>query len=212
MTSLETIHGTLVRRISRVDRYLLEDASKSKFEAILHRSAAVSHLWQAWALHNRDFLTGCLAGNLLVDGTPLVSPISGLSEEEQLYCAQQYSEGNVPKAGGKIKSHLSEPNWGDISKVIEICSRANFELSQYFSSCFGLGVRLRDLQLCRNTCAHISKGQLIDFNRSRVRYNNNSFLHPSDMLNWVDPSTGQSVWASWTGEMITISELILNCK
>lgn len=212
MISIESIHGTLVRRVSRIDQYLTAIPPRPRFQASLHKSAAVSYLWQAWVIHNREMLTACLSGRLVVAGTSLATNYNGMAEDELLYLAQQYAEGNQPKPGGRIKSHLSEPNWGDISKAVGICSGASFECSNYFSNCFSLGVRLRDLQLCRNTCAHISKGQLADFNKSRVRYNNNTYLHPSDMINWIDPGTQQPVWNSWTGEMLTISELLVGCK
>ncbi len=208
MVSIDFLYHTLTRRIARVERYLADDKSKSKFDLALHRSAAISHLWQSWVLHCRALLTSYISGKLVVAGGSLSSPIVGLSEDELLYCAQQYAEGNVPKVGGRIKSHLSEPNWGDISKAVNICAGNSFECSAYVASCYALGVRLRDLQLCRNTCAHLSRGQLKDFNSSRVRYSSNSYLHPSDMMGWIDPHTLQPVWHSWIGEMLTITELI----
>jgi hypothetical protein len=212
MVSIEVLHRTLSRRIARVQRYLNEDASKYKFDASMHKSAAISHLWQSWVIHNRTLLTAYISGNLIVAGGVLSSPIHGLSEDERLYCAQQWAEGNQPKAGVKIKNHLGEPNWGDISKAVSICAGASFECSRHVASCFALGVRIRDLQLCRNTCAHMSRGQLREFNSSRVRYGSNSYLHPSDMMGWIDPLTKQPLWNSWVGEMLTITELIGSSK
>ena len=183
---------------------------QSRVERVFQQSSAISHLWQAWVLHNRTIIISCLSGNLVIKGKALSSPLHHLSEMELLHHAQQYSEGNTPKAGRSIKSHLSEPNWGDMDKVLGICSGANFENSNYIAACFGLAVRVKDLQLCRNTCAHLTKSQIVDFNNSRVRYSENYFMHPSDMMNWVDPDTSQKLWDSWCGEMKTITDLLLN--
>lgn len=210
MISIEVIASALERRIHRISLYMEQARPQNRFERVLHQSSAISHLWQAWVLHNRTIVVSCLAGNLAIKGKVLSSPLHHLSESELLYHAQQYSEGKQPKAGKTIKSHLSEPNWGDRDKILNICSGAGFEDSSYITACFGLAERITDLQLCRNTCAHLTKSQIFEFNSSRVRYSENYFMHPSDMMNWVDPDTSQKLWDSWCGEMKTIAELLVN--
>jgi hypothetical protein len=208
MISIELISGALERRILWVNLHVERVKPQSRLERVFQQSSAISHLWQAWVLHNRTVIVSCLAGKLAVKGKVLSSPLQHLSEMELLYHAQQYSEGKTPKPGKSIKSHLSEPNWGDMDKILNICSGAGFANSSYISACFGLAVRIKDLQLCRNTCAHLTKSQIADFNTSRVRYNENFFMHPSDMMNWVDPETDQKLWDSWCGEMETITDLL----
>lgn len=210
MISIELIADTLERRIHRINLYVKQARPQNRFERVLNQSSAISHLWQAWVLHNRTVVVCCLAGTLEVKGKVLSSPLHHLSEPELLYYAQQYSEGNEPKVGKSIKSHLSEPNWGDRDKILNICSEAGFDESSYITACFGLAARVKDLQLCRNTCAHLTKSQIFDFNKSRVRYSENYFMHPSDMMNWVDPDTSQKLWDSWCGEMKTITDLLAN--
>lgn len=211
MTSFDFISQTLQRRVKRISKFIEEGAPRSTYERTLHQSSAVCHLWQVWVAHNRDILCSCLRGSLHVNGRTLASPISNLSESERLYYAQQLADGSNPKTIRAIKSHLSEPNWGDVSKVLNICSRIAFDGSSHIMNCFGLANRISDLQLCRNTCSHLTRDQIVDFSRSRVRYRNNSFLHPSDMLRWIDPDTDQALWDSWCGEMLTINELIASC-
>jgi hypothetical protein len=211
MRAIEALNEALRRRIDRVSAFSISYSTASRYDRFLIQASAVSHLWQAWVLYNQSIFHSCLAGQLLVNGRCLTSSLAGLSPDERMYCAQQYSEGNTPKPGKSIKSHLSEPNWGDVDKLLGICQVGVFEQSGYMMGCYGLSSRIKDLQLCRNTCAHLSSGQIFDFNKSRVRYSSNSFLHPSDMMNWIDPDTGSRVWDSWCGEMLTISELIEGC-
>jgi hypothetical protein len=208
MISIDVLNRKLIRRVTLLDRYITGVSNRDRHERFAHQSFVINHLWQTWVDYNRSTLTSCLSGKLLVNGNLLKSPISNYHADEQLYLAQQYADGITPKKPRKIKSHLAEPNWGDIDKICNLCSNAQFDHAHYISNCYGLAIRLKDLQLCRNTCAHLSINQIKDFNRSRVRYKDNGYMHPSDMLNWIDPETGVKVWDSWCGEMQSISELI----
>src|SRR3546814_20235510 len=70
---------------------------------------------------------------------------------------------------------------------------------------FGGGFAIKDLQLCRNASAHLTKDLLRDVNAAKVRYSETRAAHPSDLMFWVDPATKDFLWKSWLDEILLIA-------
>jgi hypothetical protein len=65
---------------------------------------------------------------------------------------------------------------------------------------------ISDLQKCRNACAHLNLESLALVTNVRVRYDDTSLRHPSEMMFWSDPDTKDFAWKSWIDEMMLIAD------
>src|SRR3546814_8226481 len=66
-------------------------------------------------------------------------------------------------------SHL-EPTWGDLTKANLIVTGIESTNQVQLLTAFGGGFAIKDLQLCRNASAHLTKDLLRDVNAAKVRY------------------------------------------
>jgi hypothetical protein len=125
---------------------------------------------------------------------------------EIAYVAKMLSEGCQIKKIKTLKGQHQEPTWGDLDKVNRIAVGLNSTNQPQLLTAFGTGLTIKDLQLCRNASAHIHKDMLLQINSAKVRYSETKFLHPSDLIYWVDPKTKSFLWKTWVDEMLLVSQ------
>lgn len=137
----------------------------------------------------------------------MTSPYVGRTEMEICYVARQLafklSVSTIKSLGG---SHL-EPTWGDLTKLNLIVGGIACSNQAQLLSAFGAALALQDLQLCRNASAHLNKGSIADVSAVRVKYQDTRFVHPSDVVFWVDPQTKDYLWKTWIDEIGVVSQL-----
>ena len=115
---------------------------------------------------------------------------------------------NIGRVKAISSNHL-EPTWGDARKLNLIANGLGTSNSSDLVSAFSACSLLKDLQLCRNASAHISRDLLASISAAKVRYSNTSFMHPSDLILWIDPASQSYLWKCWIYEMKLIAQLAI---
>lgn len=186
---------------SAFDRSLANRNSSRRSDRSFLQEGLVSTLWQAWGLAVRSLILASVKGAATNGGAATTSPYAALMDSELLYIASKTAKGQTvgtirPLAG----SHL-EPTWGDLNKVALIANGYNLSNGGTLATALASPSSLTDLQICRNACAHLNPDRIRDIQGARIRYSNSSFMHPSDMMFWVDPTSRDFLWRTWTDEM-----------
>jgi hypothetical protein len=161
----------------------------------------VSELWQTWASFSRSVIIWSLKGSTSGSGVRVTSAYSVYSYDEIRYIAMKAARNQPIGVPRPIPGDHAEPNWGDLSKINRMVTALAPSNGQQLLRAFGSAILISDLQKIRNACAHISSERLSEIHSLRVRYSQNSFLHPSDSLFWVDPVSGDFSWNTWLDEM-----------
>jgi hypothetical protein len=212
-TSLNDVRQRLATRLSIInggfDRLLLARSGGFRVDRFALQEGLISQLWQAWGSFCRQTTIGSAQGSLTASGNLTTSPYSTLSEGELAFVAKMLVNGKKITAGRKSLPIQLEPTWGDTSKLILITSGLSATNSGNLLSAFGSTATLKDLHICRNANAHLTKYQISGIKSAAVRYNSPSFRHPSDMMYWEDPFTRDFLWRSWILEIDTVSSIAI---
>ena len=207
--SLKAIHQKLTARVRTLDgafdRQVVNATAIRMTDRIALQEGLVSSLWQSWNAFCRETLIGSAIGITDSAGIQISSPYIGRSEMEIAFIAKELSKRKHVRNVIPLQGRHLEPTWGDLDKVNLIATGIASSNQHKLLSAFGLGLTLKDLQLCRNASAHINKDKINEVARARVRYSDTKFNHPSDMIFWVDPLTRDFVWKTWVDEMNSIS-------
>lgn len=205
MNSLHFYQIKLERRTETLNSAFLRLSrnrkSLRKFDRFALQEGLISQLWQVWSDFSRSTALSSLKGTISATGVEINSEYSGYSISEirfaTMKAARQQPVGTCRAIGG---DHL-DPTYGDLSKMNKIVSALMPSNSSQLLSAFGSAVLLPDLQTVRNACAHVSPDRINDIRSLQVRYDNTDFMHPSDTIFWVDPTTNDFSWHSWVDEM-----------
>jgi hypothetical protein len=210
LTSLEGIRRKLGARLkvldAAFDRRIVVPSTRRMVDRFALQEGLVSALWQAWCVFCRQTLIGSAAGIVGGSGQQVTSPYAGRAEMEIAYVARELSQGRVANAIRPLQGSHLEPTWGDLKKANLIAAGIASTNQANLVSAFGVGLAVSDLQMCRNASAHLNKDLISNVVAARVRYSDTRFLHPSDMMFWVDPATKDFVWKTWIDEMTIMSE------
>ena len=209
-TSLDAVRQKLCSRVrildSAFDRHVRLYSSKKRIDRFALQEGLVSTLWQSWCAFCRATLIGSATGIISGSGQQITSPYAGHSDMEIAYVAKVLSDGHQVNRIKALKGSHQEPTWGDLNKVNLIASGLNSTNQPQLLSAFGVGLALMDLRLCRNASAHVNKHLIAQINSAKVRYSDTRFVHPSDLIFWVDPTTKDFLWRSWVDEILIISQ------
>jgi len=93
-----------------------------------------------------------------------------------------------------------------LAKLNLILSGISFSNQGQLLSAFGVALALVDLQTCRNASAHLNRETIATVRAARVRYQDTQFVHPSDVIFWIDPHTKDYVWKTWVDEITVVSD------
>lgn len=170
----------------------------------------ISALWQAWNHFSRSTVILSAQGTLTSTGVRTNSQYSHLSESELLYVCRTAANGAQLRAIRPLIGNHLEPTWGDHIKINRIVDAIKPSNEASLLTGFGLRTISLDLQAVRNACAHISPDRVNEIQRMRIRYADTSFLHPSDVLFWTEPSTGLEVWRVWIDELLASAARVTN--
>jgi hypothetical protein len=211
-TSLKVIRSKLVSRLRILnrafDRQLHNAGTSRSADRYALREGLISGLWQTWGSYCRTIIIESARGAIDGGGAAIASPYTANSEMEVAFVARQLAQRSPVGTIRPLAGNHQEPTWGDLAKLNLIVSGLGTSNHNVLLSSFGAALRIRDLQLCRNACAHICADRMADLSGARVRYTSSSLTHPTDFIIWVDPTTSDFVWHSWTTEMETVSALI----
>lgn len=209
-TSLDAIRTRLSTRLQMLDaafiRHLKEPSNKRRIDRSAFQEGLVSALWQSWCAFCRSTLIGSAAGIVSGSGQNVTSPYIGRTELEIAYVAKELSLGHSVKKIKALPGSYAEPVWGDLAKANLIANGINSTNQPQLLTAFGAALAINDLQLCRNASAHWNRELLAKINAARVRYSNTRFVHPSDLIFWIDPVTKDFLWRTWVDEMLTVSQ------
>jgi hypothetical protein len=210
--SLEAVRCRLSSRIQTLDR-VFERYAILKLQKRLDRSAMqeglVSALWQSWCAFCRETMIASASGTTTSLGATVTSPYLGRSEMEIAYVARELAFNRAVRRVVALSGRHLEPTWGDLKKLNLIAAGLHSSNQPQLLSAFGAGIAIGDLQLCRNVSAHLNKGGLSEISAARVRYRDTKFVHPSDVIFWVDPHTNDYLWKTWVDEILILSELAI---
>lgn len=209
--SLDGLRDKLQRRLkvldSGFDRHVLDPVAVRRADKFALQEGYVSALWQAWCSFCRELIIHSAQGARTRSGTTTTSPHSALGEMEIAYVAKRLSNGNPINRITPLAGSHQEHTWGDLSKVNVVATGIGCSNTHSILTGLSACIRVEDLQLCRNASAHISKSTLNQVKAAKVRYLENSFRHPSDMICWVDPSSSDFLWKTWILEIEVAAEL-----
>ncbi len=211
--SLEILSNKLRRRLNVLESALERHSSgprlSKRVDCQAIQEGIISTLWQSWCWFAREVVIASAKGAVTSSGLVTTSIYALNAEPEIIYIAKQLA---WQRPIGQIKPILrgfQEPTWGDLDKLNRIILGVNCTNSKQLASVFGSTKRIKDLQLCRNSSAHINKDNITALSSARVRYLNTKLNHPSDMIFWIDPDTNEYVWKSWIDELEIISLLAI---
>lgn len=209
-TSLDEIRQKLCSRVraldSAFDRHVVHRSTKRRIDRFALQEGLVSALWQSWGAFCRATLVGSASGIQSGSGHLVTSTYAGRSEMEIAYVAKKLAQGQVIGTIKPLKGSHQEPTWGDLKNLNQIASGLNSSNRSQLLTAFGVGIAIKDLQLCRNASAHMNKDLLAEINAAKVRYSDTKFAHPSDLIFWVNPATKDFLWKTWIDEMLLISQ------
>jgi hypothetical protein len=102
------------------------------------------------------------------------------------------------------------PTWGDLDKVNKIVGGINPSNARQLLTGFGAVVLARDLQIVRNACAHVSPDKIREIRALSIRYRVTELAHPSDVIFWIDASTGATALEAWSDELNSAASLAVS--
>lgn len=205
MTSLSYFPLKLDRRLSILDnahrRLSLRRHRIRKIDRFSAQMGLVSTLWQVWNDASRSIILSSVKGAILASGAEVSSEFSGFSTGQIRFAAMKFARNEQVDQLKEIAGDHVEPTWGDLDKASRIVSRFRPTNSSQLLSAFGSMNLVKDLQITRNACAHISIARLQEIYELGVRYDGDKPLHPSDVIYLIDPNTKDFSWYSWTDEI-----------
>ncbi|WP_157950416.1 hypothetical protein [Pannonibacter carbonis] len=204
-TSLEITQKKFHSRVRTLDagfdRHVYSSKLTYRLDKLALQEGYISSLWQVWCKFCRDLLVQSAQGAITKAGNLTTSPYVGRQEMEIAYIAQRLSKGEqIKKIHSLSGSHL-EHTWGDVVKMHLVTSSIGCSNDKVILSALSVCQRIKDLQICRNSSAHINATTLQAIRGTRVRYLDSKFHHPTDMMYWTDPNTRDFLWKSWIDEM-----------
>jgi len=209
-TSLERIRDKFYRRINIVDgafdRHVVNPSLRYRIDRYALQEGLLSNLWQSWNLFCRDILIASAQGANTAAGVLTTSPYAGLTEPEIAFVFQKLSRNQNVGTIKPLSGRHFEPTWGDPVTINRISVGIGASNSSSLTSAFGGLILVSDLQKCRNACAHLNMESLVLVTNARVRYDDTSLRHPSEMMFWSDPSTKDFAWKSWIDEMMLTAD------
>jgi hypothetical protein len=209
MSCLDRIQKKFLRRLSVVDdafeRHLLAPGVSRRVDRFALQEGLISQLWQAWNVFCREVVISSTKGATTRAGIQTTSRFFNCTSEEIAYVAKRCCDG-LPVNQPKPLHSRHEPTWGDLQKLNLIVMGIGASNGNTLASAFGVAFSIKDLQLCRNSCAHLTVDNIREVQASRVRYSDTNFSHPSELIYWTDPATKDFAWRTWVDEMEMISE------
>lgn len=167
----------------------------------------MSALWQSWCHFCKEIVLGSIVDGVTTKGISVTSTYSTYNERELVYIASRFIKG-ASISTIKEAPRYTDLTWGDASKLNSVIT--SFNPTNHATLLSGLSgvILLRDLQKFRNANSHISSFTIGELKGARTKYSNTKFMHPSDTMFWVDPSTKDYLWKSWVEEIKIVSTLM----
>lgn len=215
-TSLSGLYQRLRWRTAVLDaafeRHVSERARKRRIDRFAFQEGLVSALWQSWCTFCRSTVINSALGATSASGQSVSSPHWNRVEMEIAYIARELSQRRTIVAASvqPLSGNQLEPTWGDLAKLNLIISGLNTTNAPQLLSAFGSALSIRDLQVCRNSSAHINSDRIAQVNSAKVRYSDTICQHPSDMIIWTDPLTRDFLWKTWLDEIDLIARSAVN--
>jgi hypothetical protein len=212
--SLSVCRSRLQRRLAlvaaEIDAYYGNRPNLTKLHRWATQEGFLSSLWQLWNAFARELLISSCQGTVTMSGTTVSSLHAARPVGEIAFLAREFSLGNSPKTVKSLSSSRLEPTWGDISKVQKIISGLNPSNAAVLATGFGSASLIRDVQEVRNASAHLTAENRQKIAAMKVRYDKPVWIHPSDAMFWLDPTSKDFAWRAWLDEMELISLAVSN--
>lgn len=203
----------LDKRVKLLNDFFSSDVITSRGKRRIYKNTVcegvISSLWQSWCHFCRSVVIDSTIGTTTSNGHITTSPFSHLNERQLItlslkLCRQEKIPAQIAMANGWV-----DLAWGDAEKINKIIAGIGMSNKEILLSSFGAVNHLKSLQKSRNACSHISSYTIENLKNIRVYYNDNSLMHPADVMFWVVPETGEFLWKAWIEEIDLISSIII---
>lgn len=198
--------GRLRRLESAFGRHVIGPSANRRIDRYALQEGLISSLWQSWSAFCREVVISSARGARTSAGLLTSSQYATCSEMEIAYIAKQLARNQRIGSIRPLPANRFEPTWGDLTLINRIVLGLAPSNIGNLLGAFGTSARIRDLQLCRNACAHLTAEMVRRVLAARVRYNSTSVSHPSTLMLWIDPNTNDFVWISWLDEMRLVAQ------
>lgn len=203
----------LDKRVKMLDEHFHRDVLDRGSRRILHRctigEGIVSSLWQSWCYFCRSIVLSSAAGTMTKGGGVVSSPYAHLNERQLITLSLKFCRGERIPPSIQMANGWVDLAWGDVEKLNLIINGMSTSNKDNLLSSFGAANHLKVLQKSRNACAHICTYTIEQIKNMRVFYNDNFFIHPSEIMFWTDPVSGRFLWKEWINEIDLISSLVI---
>lgn len=196
---------------SALGRASVQRVTERRIDRFARNEGLISALWQLWNEFCRSAIIHSALGTTTASGMRTSSRYARLSRSQLLTVCraaarrEQISRNIRPLRG----SHL-EPTWGDDGKILLIVKFIMPTNHSNLLSGFGIRTTSLDIQTVRNACAHISADRVNDIKGLQTKYSQTRYSHPSDVLFWIEPSTGNELWQVWIDELKASAAAVVN--
>lgn len=199
----------LKRLNANFSKEIISELSKRRSHRSSICEGAISSLWQTWCYFCRKVVLHSAKGTLTINGELTTSPYIHLEERQLITLAIKFSRGEripnvIPLANGWV-----DIAWGDLDKLNKVILGLEMSNQQQLLSSFGSQKHIGSLHKSRNACSHISEFTIQQLKNMRVYYDETFFMHPSDIMFWVEPVSGKYLWNVWLDEMDILSSLVI---
>lgn len=124
------------------------------------------------------------------------------------YEARQAARRDTINPTLRLTSNHQEPVWGDVGKLIDVVSAVAPRNRVALLGAFGVSLRgPKDLQIVRNTCAHLNAENMLDLRKIQIYYVVGRMQHPAEMSWQREKATGGLAFETWLDDLTTIARL-----
>jgi len=163
---LEKIQERFAARLKQLDavfeRHVISPISPYRFDQYAFQEGLISCLWQSWCGFCRSTMIESAIGTTNAAGATITSPYVGRSEMEIAFISKRLAYNHTFSSIATLAGNHLEPTWGDLSKINLIATGLNTTNKATLLSAFGMGLSVKDLQICRNANSHVRISEIRD--------------------------------------------------
>lgn len=208
--ALDSLSRQLERRLlaieKRIDTALATPTTVNRLDRWALQDGYLSQSWQAWCVFCRELILNSAQGVVTANNQPTGSPHAGRPPSELAWIGMKASRGDPVGVIRPIAAMRHEPTWGDIGKFSQVVQAFNLtNEATVLSGVLSAGGIIRHVQTIRNAAAHMNTETFNEVRALATFYVASPINTPGDAIFWIDPTTRDFVYRTWTARMIAAS-------